>query len=151
MVNARRNAATAVLGSSLYAITGFNAAPNYTDRQRALRRHQLVNQGAYPRQARPRSSCGGGHQDLCAGRVQQHRLHRPAANVQIYDTTSDSWSQGAALPAARSGVATAAFNGLMYVIAGYNPVGAGHSEVYIYTRRPTHTPVGRRCLPSRAT
>ena len=31
MADARRNAATAVVGSNLYAITGFNLAPNYTD------------------------------------------------------------------------------------------------------------------------
>jgi hypothetical protein len=36
------------------------------------------------------------------------------------------------LPAARSGVAVVAFNSLVYVIAGYNPLGTGHSDVYIY-------------------
>src|SRR2546430_15647164 len=56
----------------------------------------------------------------------------PLNNMQIYDTTTDTWSQGMVLPAARSGVATAAFNGLVYAIAGYNPVGTGHNEVFIY-------------------
>ena len=56
----------------------------------------------------------------------------PLDNMQIYDTTSDSWSQGAPLPAARSGVATAAINGRVYVIGGYNPVGTGHPSVQIY-------------------
>jgi N-acetylneuraminic acid mutarotase len=56
----------------------------------------------------------------------------PLNNMQIYDTATDTWSQGAVLPAARSGVATAAFNNLVYVIAGYNPVGTGHNDVYIY-------------------
>ena len=30
MANARRNPATVAVGSNLYAITGFNAAPDYT-------------------------------------------------------------------------------------------------------------------------
>ena len=56
----------------------------------------------------------------------------PLDTMQIYDTVADSWSQGMVLPAARSGVATATFNGLVYVIGGYNPVGTGHNDVYIY-------------------
>ena len=43
--------------------------------------------------------------------------------MQIYNTATNTWSAGMTLPAARSGVATVAFNDLVYVIAGYNPTG----------------------------
>ena len=56
----------------------------------------------------------------------------PLNTMQIYNTTANTWSSGMTLPAARAGVATAAFNGLVYVIGGYNPTGTGHNEVYIY-------------------
>ena len=56
----------------------------------------------------------------------------PLDTMQIYNTTANTWSAGMTLPAARSGVATAAFNNLVYVIGGYNPTGTGHTEVYIY-------------------
>ena len=60
------------------------------------------------------------------------RFGGPLDTMQIYNTTTNTWSAGMTLPAARSGVATAAFNGLVYVIGGYNPTGTGHNEVYIY-------------------
>src|SRR5215813_13611838 len=56
----------------------------------------------------------------------------PLDLMQIYNTTTNTWSNGMNLPAARSGGPAVAFNGLVYVIGGYNPVGTGHTDVYIY-------------------
>src|SRR2546430_15507440 len=56
----------------------------------------------------------------------------PLDNMQIYDTTTDTWSQGMVLPAARSGVATAAFNGLVYAIGGFKTPGAGPNEGFFF-------------------
>ena len=132
MANARRNAATAVVGSTLYAITGFNLAPNYTDVNERFDGTSWSARAPIPvRHAQGRAAAAG-TKIYVPGGFNNVESGGPLANMQIYDTTSDSWSQGAALPAARSGVATAAFNGLVYVIAGYNPVGTGHSDVYIY-------------------
>jgi hypothetical protein len=50
--------------------------------------------------------------------------------MQIYNTETDTWSYGAHLPAPRGGMATVAFNGLVYMIAGWDNV--GHNEVFIY-------------------
>jgi hypothetical protein len=50
--------------------------------------------------------------------------------MQIYNTETDTWSSGTHLPAPRAGMATVAFNGLVYMIAGWDNV--GHNEVYIY-------------------
>ena len=54
-------------------------------------------------------------------------------------------------PAARSGVATAAFNGLVYVIGGYNPTGTGHNEVYIYNPDTNSYTTGALMPAARAT
>ena len=132
MANARRNAATAVVGSSLYAITGFNLAPNYTDANERFDGTSWSTRAPIPvRHAQGRAAAVGSTIYVPGG-LNSVDFGGPLDNMQIYDTTGDSWSQGAPLPAARSGVATAAFNGLVYVIGGYNPVGSGHSDVYIY-------------------
>ena len=49
MANARRNAATAVVGSNLYAITGFNVAPDYSTANERFNGSQLDGPGSYPR------------------------------------------------------------------------------------------------------
>src|SRR5206468_10167830 len=57
----------------------------------------------------------------------------PLDRMQIYNTTTDTWSAGMTLPTARSGVATATFNGLVYVIAGYTtPFPTVTDTVFIY-------------------
>ena len=132
MATARRNAATAVVGSSLYAITGFDLAPNYTTANERFNGTSWSARAPIPvRHAQGRAAAVG-TKIYVPGGFNSVDFGGPLDNMQIYDTTTDSWSQGAVLPAARSGVATAAFNGLVYVIAGYNPVGTGHSDVYIY-------------------
>ena len=132
MANARRNAATAVVGSSLYAITGFNLAPNYTDANERFDGTSWSARAPIPvRHAQGRAAAVG-TKIYVPGGFNSIDFGGPLDNMQIYDTATDTWSQGAVLPAARSGVAAVAFNGLVYVIAGYNPVGTGHSDVYIY-------------------
>ena len=132
MANARRNAATAVVGSSLYAITGFNLAPNYTTANERFDGTSWSARAPIPvRHAQGRAAAVG-TRIYVPGGFNSVDFAGPLANMQIYDTTTDSWSQGAPLPAARSGVATAAFNGRVYVIGGYNPVGTGHPSVQIY-------------------
>ena len=43
------------------------------------------------------------------------------AQLQIYDTSTNTWSSGAAMPAAREGAAAAALNGKFYVVSGWGP------------------------------
>ena len=50
--------------------------------------------------------------------------------MQIYNTETDTWSSGTHLPQPRAGMATIAFNGRVYMIAGGDNV--GHNEVFIY-------------------
>jgi N-acetylneuraminic acid mutarotase len=57
----------------------------------------------------------------------------PINNMQIYDTVGDSWSSGMNLPTTLSGPATTAFNGLVYIIAGFtDPFPTATNTVYIY-------------------
>jgi hypothetical protein len=61
------------------------------------------------------------------------QLGGPLDTMQIYNTGTDTWSNGMTLPAARSGVATAAFNGLVYVIGGYTtPFPTVTNTVFVY-------------------
>src|SRR5436309_1472585 len=53
--------------------------------------------------------------------------------MKIYNTTANTWSSGMTMPGPRSGPATAAFNGLVYVIAGYTtPFPTVTNTVFIY-------------------
>ena len=75
----------------------------------------------------------------------------PLDTMQIYNTTANTWSAGMTLPAARSGVATAAFNGLVYMIGGYNPTVPAILRFTSITRVRTATPPGCLCRRARAT
>src|SRR6476660_1315859 len=132
MTTARRNPATAVVGSNMYAITGFNAAPDYTTINEQFNGATWTTKAPIPvRHAQGRATAVG-TKIYVPGGYNSVDFGGPLNNMQIYDTVADTWAQGLVLPAARSGVATATFNGLVYVIGGYNPVGTGHTEVYIY-------------------
>ena len=132
MANARRNAATAVVGSNLYAITGFNAAPDYTAVNERFNGASWTTMAPIPVPHAQSRGTAVGTNIYVPGGFNSVSFGGPLDTMQIYNTTTNTWSAGMTLPAARSGVATATFNGLVYVIGGYNPVGTGHTEVYIY-------------------
>lgn len=52
----------------------------------------------------------------------------PRAAVAIYDTRTDKWSRGAAMPHPMGGVAAAAIDGLIYVVGGGNPQQGIHAS-----------------------
>jgi hypothetical protein len=132
IANFRRNPATVVVGSNLYAITGFNAAPDYTAVNERFDGTTWTTLGPIPVPHAQSRGTVVGDKIYVPGGFNSVTFAGPLNNMQIYNTTTGLWSAGLALPAARAGVATATFNNLVYVIAGYNPVGTGHNEVYIY-------------------
>ena len=132
MANARRNPATVVVGSNLYAITGFNAAPDYTAVNERFNGTSWTTLAPIPVPHAQSRGTAVGTNIYVPGGFNSVTFGGPLNTMQIYNTTANTWSAGMTLPAARSGVATAAFNGLVYVIGGYNPTGTGHNEVYIY-------------------
>ena len=132
MANARRNPATAVVGSNLYAITGFNLAPDYTAVNERFNGASWTTLAPIPVPHAQSRGTAVGTNIYVPGGFNSVSFGGPLDTMQIYNTTANTWSAGMVLPAARSGVATAAFNGLVYVIGGYNPTGTGHTEVYIY-------------------
>ena len=132
MTNARRNAATVVVGANLYAITGFNAAPDYSTANESFNGSTWTALAPIPVPHAQSRGTAVGTNIYVPGGFNSVSFGGPLDTMQIYNTTANTWSAGMVLPAARSGVAAAAFNGLVYVIGGYNPVGTGHTEVYIY-------------------
>ena len=132
MANARRNAATVVVGSNLYAITGFNAAPDYSTANERFNGTTWTALAPIPVPHAQSRGTAVGTNIYVPGGFNSVSFGGPLDTMQIYNTTANTWSAGMVLPAARSGVATAAFNGLVYMIGGYNPTGTGHTEVYIY-------------------
>jgi N-acetylneuraminic acid mutarotase len=133
MANGRRNAATAVVGPNLYAITGFNAAPDYTDANERFDGTTWTVMAPIPVQHAQSRGAAVGDNIYVPGGFNSVQFGGPLNTMQIYSTTGDIWSAGMQLPQTRSGVATAAFNGLVYVIAGYtDPFPTVADTVYIY-------------------
>ena len=133
MVNARRNAATAVVGSNLYAITGFNAAPDYTNANESFNGTSWTAMAPIPTPHAQARAAVVGNKIYVPGGFNSVSFGGPLPFMQIYDTVADTWSAGMDMPASLGGVATAAFNGLVYVIAGYtNPFPTATNAVYIY-------------------
>jgi N-acetylneuraminic acid mutarotase len=132
LANLRRNAATVVVGSNLYAITGFNSAPNYTTVNERFDGISWTTLAPIPVPHAQSRGTSVGNNIYVPGGFNSVSFGGALDTMQIYNTTTNIWSAGMTLPAARAGVATATFNNLVYVIAGYNPVGIGHNEVYIY-------------------
>ena len=150
MANARRNPATVAVGSNLYAITGFNLPP-ITALQTSALTAPLGRPGSYPVPHAQSRGTAVGTNIYVPGGFNSVSFGGPLDTMQIYNTTTNTWSAGMILPAARSGVATAAFNGLVYVIGGYNPVGTGHNEVYIYNPGTNSYTTGAPMPGARAT
>jgi N-acetylneuraminic acid mutarotase len=56
---------------------------------------------------------------------------RNLATLEIYDSAQRSWTAGPAMPTARSGIASAAADGLIYIVGGEGPSGT-FAEVEVY-------------------
>lgn len=56
----------------------------------------------------------------------------PIKNMQIYEAGANSWSEGAALPTARGGMAAANYNGKLYIFGGAGANNEPVSRVYAY-------------------
>jgi N-acetylneuraminic acid mutarotase len=133
MTNARRNAATVVVGSNLYAITGFNAAPDYTTANERFNGSSWTTGAPIPLPHAQSRGTSVGTNIYVPGGYNSISSTGPLDTMQIYNTATDSWSSGAAMPGTRGGVATATFNGMVYIIAGYTtPFPTATNTVFIY-------------------
>ena len=121
MTNARRNPATVAVGSNLYAITGFNAAPDYTAVNERFNGSTWTTLAPIPVPHAQSRGTAVGTNIYVPGGFNSVSFGGPLDTMQIYNTTANTWSAGMTLPAARSGVATATFNGLVYVIGWLQP------------------------------
>ena len=129
MNNARGLLATAVVGPYLYAISGFDSV---TGVSAANERFDGVTWTTMAHIPKPIV--------YARAAVVGNNIYVPGGNwpygswdaMQIYNTETDTWSYGANLPQPREGMATVAFNGLVYMIAGSNSTVEPTSDVFIY-------------------
>ena len=119
MANARRNPATVAVGSNLYAITGFNAAPDYTAVNERFNGTSWATMAPIPVPHAQSRGTAVGTNIYVPGGFNSVSFGGPLDTMQIYNTATNTWSAGMTMPGTRGGVATATFNGMVYMIAGY--------------------------------
>ena len=133
MANARRNPATVAVGSNLYAITGFNAAPDYTAVNERFNGSSWTTMAPITVPHAQSRGTAVGTNIYVPGGFNSISFGGPLDTMQIYNTATNTWSSGATMPGTRGGVATATFNGMVYIIAGYTtPFPAPTNTVFIY-------------------
>ena len=133
MANARRNPATAVVGSNMYAITGFNAAPDYTAANERFDGTTWTTGAPIPIPHAQSRGAAIGTNIYVPGGFNSVSFGGPLDAMQIYNTATNTWSSGMSLPGTRGGTAAVAFNNLVYVIAGYTtPFPTVTNTVFIY-------------------
>jgi N-acetylneuraminic acid mutarotase len=133
LTNARRNPATVAVGSNLYAITGFNGAPDYTAVNERFNGSGWTTMASIPVPHAQSRGTAVGTNIYVPGGFNSISFGGPLDTMQIYNTATNTWSSGLAMPGTRGGVATATFNGMVYIIAGYTtPFPSPTNTVFIY-------------------
>jgi len=134
MANARRNPATvAVSAHQLYAITGFNAAPDYTTVNERFNGASWTTEAPIPVPHAQSRGTAVGQIIYVPGGFNSVSFGGPLDSMQIYDTSTRRWSSGMTMPGTRGGVATATFGGMVYIIGGYTtPFPTATNTVFIY-------------------
>ena len=94
MTNARRNAATVVVGSNLYAITGFNAAPNYSTANERFNGTTWTALAPIPVPHAQSRGTAVGTNIYVPGGFNSVSFGGPLDTMQIYNTTANTWSAG---------------------------------------------------------
>src|SRR2546430_15069477 len=130
MLNARSFASGATANNAFYVVTGFNGA--YVPQTERFNGTSWATMAPIPTPHSQSRAAALANKAYLPGGFTSFKLTGPLNNMQIYDTTTDTWSQGMVLPAARSGVATAAFNGLVYAIGGYKTACTSPQQGLIY-------------------
>src|SRR5206468_10415139 len=98
MTNARRNAATAAVGSNLYAITGFNAAPNYTTVNERFNGTSWSTLAPIPVPHAQSRGTVVGTNIYVPGGFNSVSFGGPFDRMQLYNTTTHTSSAGRSLP-----------------------------------------------------
>jgi len=133
MATGRRNPAVAVVGSFLYAASGFNAAPDYTNVLERFDGSAWTTLAPIPTPGAQMRASSVGTNMYVPGGYNSISFTGPLNSMQIYTTTTNTWGQGATLPGARSGPAVVTFNNKVYIISGYTtPFPTGTNSVIEY-------------------
>src|SRR5438874_1246349 len=127
MLNARSFASGAVANSNFYAITGFNGSA-YTAGTDSFNGSVWSAAAPIPVPHSQSKAAAVGTNIYVPGGYSFGQIN----NMQIYDTVANTWSSGANLPDNRAGSATAAFNGKVYIIAGFGLNFVPENQVWEY-------------------
>src|SRR5882724_1057235 len=132
MLGARTFASGAVANNAFYALSGFNGSAYVTETD-FFNGTSWAMGAPIPVGHSQSKATAVGNNIYVPGGFNSIQFGGPLDLMQIYNTTANTWSNGMSLPATRSGAAVAAFNGLVYVIAGFTtPFPTATNTVYIY-------------------
>src|SRR5438094_3344359 len=120
MLNARAFASGATANGAFYVVTGFNGA--YVPQTERFNGTTWANMAPIPTPHSQSRAAAVDNRDYVPRGVSSIQFTVPLNNMQIYDTTTDTWSQGMVLPAARPRVSTAAVDGLGNATRAYTRV-----------------------------
>jgi hypothetical protein len=94
MTTARRNPATVAVGSNLYAITGFNAAPDYTAVNERFNGSTWTTLAPIPVPHAQSRGTAVGTNIYVPGGYNSISFAGPLDTMQIYNTVTNTWSAG---------------------------------------------------------
>src|SRR5205807_8760849 len=132
LLNTRTGAAGAVANNNFYVISGFNGT-TYVTQTDFFNGSVWAAASPIPTPHAQSKAAPVGNNIYVPGGFNSISFGGPLNFMQIYNATTNTWSTGANLPAARSGPAVAAFSGIVYIIAGFTtPFPTSTNTVYAY-------------------
>ncbi|PYX94829.1 MAG: hypothetical protein DMG67_00565, partial [Acidobacteria bacterium] len=132
MLAARAFASGAVANNFFYVLTGFNGS-SYEVGNDHFNGSVWASGAPIPVGHSQSKAAAVGNNIYVPGGYNSLQFGGPIDLMQIYNSTTNTWSNGMNLPGTRSGAAVAAFNGMVYIIGGFTlPFPTGTDTVYIY-------------------
>ena len=131
ILDPRAYAGAAVVGSDLYVVSGFNGS-SYADTTLRYDGSSWSAMAAIPTPISQVRDAADGTKIYVPGGFNSLSFGGPLNSMQIYDTSTDSWSMGANMPDVRSGPAVQAMNGKIYIIGGYAAGFVDEGQVWEY-------------------
>jgi N-acetylneuraminic acid mutarotase len=129
----RNQAMSAAINDKVYVMGGYNT--NYSEAANLYRFNTSspasgwTSLASMPERAYGTQAVVIGHKIYVPG---GYGTDGPINNMQIYEAGANTWSEGAALPTARGGIAATAYNGKLYIFGGAGENNEPVSRVYVY-------------------
>ena len=145
IANARRNAATVAVGANLYAITGFNSAPDYTAANERFNGTTWTTLAPIPLPHAQSRGAAVGTNIYVPGGFNSISFGGPLDTMQIYNTATNTWSSGhVARSTLRPGDGNFQRPGVRHRRL-HHTIPHRHNTVFIYNPGTDSYTTGRRC------